>query len=134
MDVQDFLIQIGTRSYKADIPQQQFIATTDASEVIPFHQFRYQQEHWFILWDRKLNTYYNPSLHTVHSNVIPLSVEWVKIEIIDINHPLIEQVGTLILLSEVSEQVKRTSFTARPKKINAGLRKAVLTYIEQQGE
>lgn len=132
MDDPKFRIKIGNAEYMADPLLQQFTAMATAAAPIPFHQFRYQDTHWHVLWDKKLKTYYKPAPQSQHANTIPLSVEWVRVEVIDKDHPEGDKICMLILLAETCELIKKPSHTDRPKKLPANLRKAVLAYIEQQ--
>lgn len=125
-----FTIRINNRPYNIDDRFEQFFPQgkhgEDVALAIPLNRFRYKEEAWYILWDKKCDTYYDISNAT---QGLPLTVEWIKVNIGEQTPGCKERIDLLIVLSETMDVIRHTSGTGDLKKAELTLKKNISQFL-----
>jgi hypothetical protein len=128
--MEEFKIKIAESEYVIDINREQFQLAgkrnVSTGNQIPLSHFRLQDQNWYILWDKRTGSYYQP---ITANQPIPLSVEWCKIVFITQNPALQDCIGLLILLAEATSMLQQR--TGALKKCDQQLKKVLTQFLSK---
>ncbi|RYD59162.1 MAG: hypothetical protein EOP56_02725 [Sphingobacteriales bacterium] len=125
-----FIIRINDLRYLLNDSKDMFLIegkkAAACSPQLSLDRLRVQQQDWFILWDNQTNGCYEL---TPAATVLPLSVQWVRIQFETQDTDLQARLTLLILLAESASAIRsRLGPASRPEQ---ALTKAVRQFLSK---